>query len=80
MSYIATPGTDGEIQRIYVAFTLDSSNNAEVWKVQYKTGKESLLNLVNPYTLKFDTDRNAVKKAQFLLKKKNPRTTICTIM
>lgn len=78
MSYLADPNTEGSIQKIYISQTLD--NNADVWMVQFKTGHEKILNLVNPFTLKFDTDRKAVLRAQNILKKKNPRSFICTIM
>jgi hypothetical protein len=77
-SYTAPPNTDGQIQKIYVDFSLP--NGKEVWMVEYKDGKKEILNLVNPFALKFDGDRIAVQKAQEDLQKKNPRTTICTIM
>lgn len=78
MSYLADPYTEGSIQKIYISHTLD--NKADVWIVQFKSGEEKILNLINPFTLKFDIDRNAVLKAQNILKKKNPRTFICSIM
>jgi hypothetical protein len=80
MSYIAAPGSEGEIQRIYISYFLDNLQKTDVYRVEFKSGKDMLLNLVNPYALKFDCDRLAVQKAQSLFKKKNPRGFVCTIM
>ena len=78
MSYNASSDSEGVIQKIYIAHKLD--NSKDVWMVQFKSGDEKLLNLVNPLEMKFDNDRLAVQKAQQLLRKKNPYTFICTIM
>ncbi len=77
-SYTAAPNTEGSIQRIYMDHVLD--NKAEVWMVQFKTGEVKILNMVNPYALKFSSDKRAVEIAQAAIKKKIPRTFICTIM
>ncbi len=77
-AYTAKEGTEGIIQRIYVAYYLD--NRAPVYHVDYKTGDTCILNLVNPNDMKFDCDRNAIIEGQAFLKKKLPKTTICSVM